>query len=307
MTSPRSTFSSGSDAGMDIDSPKPTSRRPSSVMPSPAFSGSASFSGSPGLGSFFCESPAAPAAQPTKRRSLISGSPSSPSESPSAKRASYGLASRNIEKTASSSGMLFGNGIAAGPRASTLASRRGQPYKRPTLMPLPYPNAESSTSQRTISAASAYPILYGPPRLPTTLLQKPPAAPPMRRAFSVCDQPPTPEHEDTESSDFEDSPSMNGVHAEYARRQGKKFVPRVDGSPGFKAKPIRCSIAVSGQGSSEATPEGSGLGKGKKGKISPYGPGGLPGFGDNEMDGKILPCHKVKEDGLMRITAETVS
>lgn len=43
--------------------------------------------------------------------------------------------------------------------------------------------------------------------------------------------------------------------------------------------------------------------KGKKG--SPYN--GLPGFGDNEMDGKILPCHKVKEDGLVRITADTVS
>ena len=33
---------------------------------------------------------------------------------------------------------------------------------------------------------------------------------------------------------------------------------------------------------------------------------GLPGFGDSEADGKILPCHKVREDGLMRITPETV-
>lgn len=33
---------------------------------------------------------------------------------------------------------------------------------------------------------------------------------------------------------------------------------------------------------------------------------GLPGFGDNEVDGKILPCHKVKEDGLVRITAQTM-
>jgi M-phase inducer tyrosine phosphatase len=30
-------------------------------------------------------------------------------------------------------------------------------------------------------------------------------------------------------------------------------------------------------------------------------------FGANEMDGKILPCHRVKEDGLVRITHETVS
>ena len=46
---------------------------------------------------------------------------------------------------------------------------------------------------------------------------------------------------------------------------------------------------------------------GKCKKQSPYGSRGLPGFGDNEMDGKILPCHKVKEDGLVRITSETVS
>ncbi|KAG9097818.1 cell division cycle- protein [Ceratobasidium sp. 370] len=33
---------------------------------------------------------------------------------------------------------------------------------------------------------------------------------------------------------------------------------------------------------------------------------GLPGFGDNEADGKILPCHKVREDGLMRINCDTL-
>ncbi|KAF9505595.1 hypothetical protein BS47DRAFT_1306417, partial [Hydnum rufescens UP504] len=32
----------------------------------------------------------------------------------------------------------------------------------------------------------------------------------------------------------------------------------------------------------------------------------LPGFGDSEADGKILPCHEVREDGLMRITSDTV-
>lgn len=33
---------------------------------------------------------------------------------------------------------------------------------------------------------------------------------------------------------------------------------------------------------------------------------GLPRFGDNEMDGKILPCQRVKDDGLVRITPQTV-
>ena len=113
----------------------------------------------------------------------------------------------------------------------------------------------------------------------------------MRRAYSVCDQPAMPETDEDESEN-EYSPSTSGLHAEYARRHGTKYVPRIDGSPGFK--PMRSSIAVSGEGM-----------EGKK--PSSYGPGGLPGFGTNEMDGKILPCHKVKEDGLMRISADTVS
>jgi M-phase inducer tyrosine phosphatase len=33
---------------------------------------------------------------------------------------------------------------------------------------------------------------------------------------------------------------------------------------------------------------------------------GLPGFGDNEAHGKILPCHRATEDGLMRIKSQTV-
>lgn len=32
----------------------------------------------------------------------------------------------------------------------------------------------------------------------------------------------------------------------------------------------------------------------------------LPKFGDTEMDGKILPCQRVKDDGLVRITPQTV-
>ncbi|CAE6469069.1 unnamed protein product [Rhizoctonia solani] len=39
---------------------------------------------------------------------------------------------------------------------------------------------------------------------------------------------------------------------------------------------------------------------------SPLSRVGLPGFGDNEADGKILPCHRVREDGLMRINCDTL-
>lgn len=114
----------------------------------------------------------------------------------------------------------------------------------------------------------------------------------MRRAQSVCDQPPKMDMSmSEEESEFEASPSV-----EYARRTGSRVVPRVDGSPGFK--PMRSSLAVP----MEACASPSGKGK----KASAYGSGGLPNFGDNEMDGKILPCHKVKEDGLVRVAPSTV-
>ncbi|KAK8861570.1 hypothetical protein IAR55_002392 [Kwoniella newhampshirensis] len=293
-SSPRSVSSTsiGDEFGMDIDSPAVRSRRCSSKSHSPAFSGAASFSGSPGLGSFFCDSPAAPSqAAPAKRRSLITGSPASPSSgSPSAKRTSHGLGMTRppLDKTASSSAMLFG-----GNRSNTLVSRRPQQFKRPTLGPLAA-GSSNEAPQRTASAVSAFPILYGPPK--PTLGQSgtfPRAAvAPMRRAFSVCDQNMAHETEEDES-EFEASPSMAGTQAEYARRYGS----RIDGSPG--CKPGRASIAASGEG--VASPAGV-----KNKRPSPYGPGGLPGFGDNEMDGKILPCHKVKEDGLVRITPDTL-
>jgi M-phase inducer tyrosine phosphatase len=95
-----------------------------------------------------------------------------------------------------------------------------------------------------------------------------------------------------DESEFEASPSV-----EYARRTGSRVVPRVDGSPGFK--PMRSSMAA-------VSIEASASPSGKCKKASPYGSGGLPRFGDNEMDGKILPCHKVKEDGLVRVAPETV-
>ena len=111
----------------------------------------------------------------------------------------------------------------------------------------------------------------------------------MRRAYSVCDQNNNSLQESESEGDIDNSPSVAG---EYARRNGSRVVARVDGSPGFK--PMRSSIAITGEES------------GASGK-SPYGPGGMPGFGDHELEGKILPCHKVKEDGLVRITADTVS
>lgn len=117
----------------------------------------------------------------------------------------------------------------------------------------------------------------------------------MRRAYSVCDQPSMGEQSE-EDSEFDGSPSVSAAQAEYARRHNRRVEPRVDGSPNFK--PMRSSIAVPSQG----------CGSPSRSKTQHAGSfaKGLPGFGDNEMDGKILPCHKVKEDGLVRVTPQTV-
>ncbi|KIR28057.1 hypothetical protein I309_03054 [Cryptococcus deuterogattii LA55] len=194
------------DSAMEIDSPQVRpATRPGSLMASPALSGSASLSSSPGLGSFFCESPAPPSqAPPAKRRSLVNGPPASPSSgSPSAKRTSLGLGISRppLDKAASSSAMLFGGG-----RANTLASRRGPSYKRPTLGPLAAPSCDAI---RTASTNSAFPILYGPPKQTLGQSGTFPRATnaPMRRAYSVCDQ--NAAHEtDEEESEFENSPCV---------------------------------------------------------------------------------------------------
>lgn len=278
--SPSPKTSSFGPSSMELDSPAP---RPRAIAPSPSFSGSASLDSSPGFGAYFEQSPApAPMLNPTKRRSLVDGSPSA-SGSPSAKRASFG---KKADKSASSSAMLFGT-----TRINTLASRRAAPplVKRPILAQV----QPTGNVARAGSASSAYPILEHPktnigtfPRATGGL---------MRRAYSVCDQPQLSEQSE-EDSEFDGSPSVTAAQAEYARRHGKRVEARVDGSPNFK--PMRSSIAVPTQGC--GSPSRS------KGQKSGSFTKGLPGFGDNEMDGKILPCHKVKEDGLVRVTPQTV-
>jgi M-phase inducer tyrosine phosphatase len=262
---------------MDVDSPA-FARVMSKASASPCPSLAGSIEGSPGLGSFFVDSPAAPSAlPPSKRRSIIDDSPCSESGSPTAKRSSLG---RKPEKVASSSALLF-------PRPATNATRRaGQPYCRRPLLSAVQP----VHPPRSDTVTSAFPILQRPM---TGVGSFPRGAPaPMRRAQSVCDQPKMMMEMSEDESEFEASPSV-----EYARRTGSRVAPRVDGSPGFK--PMRSSLAIPIDAA--ASPSG------KCKKASPYGSGGMPRFGDNEMDGKILPCHKVKEDGLVRVAPDTVS
>lgn len=132
------------------------------------------------------------------------------------------------------------------------------------------------------------------------------SAPPMpRRALSAM-VPPTnfgsflSGIEDTSSDDISanlDDMSSPAAQA-HAKRQSMKTIRRRDGKEDFR--PFTGGIAPADQ-------ETKSRSSAYNASPSKFLGAGLPSFGDNEAHGKILPCHRVKEDGLMRINSKTVS
>ncbi|KAG8684065.1 cell division cycle- protein, partial [Ceratobasidium sp. 395] len=120
-------------------------------------------------------------------------------------------------------------------------------------------------------------------------IQRPGALQPTRRAFSACVTSSAlvmgrPVGMDNLGSD--DSQDFDGSPARaYATRKA--------------APALRRDLLPSRTGKVE--PKGT-----APNHSSPLARLGLPGFGDNEADGKVLPCYKVREDGLMRINCDTL-
>ncbi|KAJ3845240.1 hypothetical protein F5878DRAFT_693380 [Lentinula raphanica] len=106
--------------------------------------------------------------------------------------------------------------------------------------------------------------------------------PPTRRAFSAM-LPPAP------SSPLGESSGDSSFDMTYAKRQQMKTIRRCDGINDFR--PLTGATAMIMNESPSA-----------KFMVA----GGMPGFGDNKTHGKILPCHRIADDGLMRITPETM-
>lgn len=96
------------------------------------------------------------------------------------------------------------------------------------------------------------------------------------------------------------SGEMSSPAQAYSKRQQVKTIRRCDGTEDFR--PLTGATALK----MKESPFNSNLNN-----LSPSSrfmvATGLPGFGDNEAHGKILPCHRVTEDGLMRIRPQTVS
>jgi M-phase inducer tyrosine phosphatase len=91
-----------------------------------------------------------------------------------------------------------------------------------------------------------------------------------------------------------DGPDMSSPAQAYTKRQSMKTLRRCDGTDNFR--PLTGAAVAR-----EAVPTMQQM----KLQVSPSGRL-LPGFGDNESLGKVLPCYRVREDGLMRIKPRTV-
>ncbi|KAJ7582837.1 hypothetical protein C8J56DRAFT_894617 [Mycena floridula] len=175
-----------------------------------------------------------------------------------------------------SSGSLFSSkpsleGLGAAPQSANGLKRP----RRPAL------SAMVQTAD-VRSAQSAFPIL-------TSVLEGDREfSPPARRAFSALIPHSAMPDQLSDESSFEGVEVSSPAQA-YARRQQLKTIRRCDGTEDFR--PL---TGVTAMVTNESPP-------GKQ--LSP----GLPGFGDNEAHGKILPCHRVTEDGLMRITPSTLN
>lgn len=149
--------------------------------------------------------------------------------------------------------------------------------------------------------------------------------PPVRRAFSAMIptsvNPMEPSFSEAEDNSFsmDGEQDMSSPAQAYARRQQVKTIRRRDGTDDFRSVTGATALLMrdgemrgsngSSSGRKEREKEAKSVVAERDTPRSKYltGGGKIGNFGDLEHKGKILPCRRVPEDGLMRITCETVS
>lgn len=159
------------------------------------------------------------------------------------------------------------------------------PPRRPALSALVGPSNVSRQTQSAVSIPSGVGQDKG--TLPAPLH-------PPRRAFSamissaeLMTEPSSDDYSDVQTS----SPA-----AAYAKRHQARMIRRCDGSDDLR--PLHGAGSL-GKRDREIFQDRA-VAKG-------CSPRSLAGFGVKEVENKILPCHRVSEDGLVRITCSTVS
>ncbi|KAI8998987.1 hypothetical protein BD414DRAFT_407128 [Trametes punicea] len=192
--------------------------------------------------------------------------------------------------------------------------RPRRPALSAMIQPTDVPNSSSPYPQTAYPVPSALEDKEGGEEA----AQRPRLAP-VRRAFSAMLPPSLVEQSlsSEDGSSFDQDPDMSSPAQAYAKRQQVKTIRRCDGTDDFR--PLTGATALMKRDNEVLT--GRGLRRSEeredRGKIvaerdtprSKYlnTSSGLGGFGDNEALGKILPCHRVREDGLMRINCQTLN
>ncbi|KAG6885992.1 hypothetical protein C0993_006108 [Termitomyces sp. T159_Od127] len=110
---------------------------------------------------------------------------------------------------------------------------------------------------------------------------------PVRRAFSALIPQSSFLDGLSDESSF-DGPDMSSPAQAYSKRQQVKTIRRCDGTEDFRSLAGATALKMNESPSAR------------------FMAAGMPGFGDNEAHGKVLPCHRVREDGLMRINCKTL-
>ncbi len=192
------------------------------------------------------------------------------------------------------------------PAALALNANKKRP-RRPALSAMIAPGDGPSAHPQT-----AYPVMTSQEDDSGEVVHR---LPPVRRAFSAMLPPNLLDQTMmTVSSDASFEQDSSPAQA-YAKRQQVKTIRRCDGTDDFR--PITGATALM-----KRDTEARGLRRSEerenrvqvctvkerdtpRSKYLNASPG-FGGFGDNEAHGKILPCHRVREDGLMRINPTTV-
>lgn len=199
-----------------------------------------------------------------------------------------------MERFASAGGSLFGRGTKPLP-ALGIQGPSGLGTKRP--------RRPAISSLGTLEGQSKQALSFMDPKLEKENRFLELAAP--RRAFSATAPVPAPSSPTDNEFDVPDF-SSPAAHA-FAKRQTLRTLRRRDGTDDFRSNnkmrqrelnpvvqsPLRKATIPADVVESPSA-------RWLKGT-------GIPGFGDNEAHGKVLPCEKVSEDGLMRISVRTVS
>ena len=164
------------------------------------------------------------------------------------------------------------------------------PFSKPGLQGLGVPSNINKRPRRPIFSAVVHPTEGGArSAYPAMESEESPLAPPKLSASRRVVSAMVPPSGVDMSDDSFDGPDMSSPAQAYMKRQQTKTIRRRDGTEDFR--PL-----------TGASPTVN-----KEVYESPSAKFMLAGFGDNESLGKILPCHRVREDGLMRISPKTVS